>query len=120
MAGEIKVTVAIDVVKSGVPELHIGVALKPRDMAGTHVSHHVQDFTTTPALIDWDSITNAGLVWMRNLDNTNSVYFRYGSGGTDMIDLKPGDVQLVRFKDKGTYGVASAGTPKVEMGLVEA
>jgi len=89
--------------------------------SGDHFVSGVMDTSTTPAAIPMGSVATAGWCRMKNLDATNDITIRIGSGGADVVKLKANDPAMVfRLAANNPYATASAGTPKLDYMIVEA
>ena len=92
------------------------------DVAGGNYLDNVQNvgFAAEEALLLAD-ITVGGYVWLRNLDATNFISVRQGTGTTNMIQLKPGDFALFRLSPDTTapYVIADTGACELEVLLID-
>lgn len=72
--------------------------------------------TTSEVAIPLGSVTTLGWCAFRNLDPTNFIEIRVGTGGTKILKLKPGEQQVFRFGSGVTapYAIADTGTCDME------
>lgn len=110
MANELSVTIKFSFSKGG-------VKLQPDDftdditVAGDNALHHVQNIGITEEAITLGDVVAGGYWLVRNLDATNFVELRSGTGaGNDILKLKPGEAQLIRFGTDVTAPFAIADT----------
>ena len=88
------------------------------DMAGTHITHNVQDVGTgsPEALAEGADLGTAGVYYIKNLDTAN--YVSLGLSGQYSIKLKPGEICLFRSAAP-IFALANTGACKVEYMVLE-
>lgn len=91
------------------------------DVAGDNPLCNIQDVGTSEEALLIGDITVGGYLYARNLDATNFVEIRPGTGDADLIQLKPGDVCLFRLTPTATapFVIADTGACRLEYMLLD-
>ena len=115
MANEVTLSVSLNYVR-GKTNITVEESNLNVDVTGDLLVHHVQNvgFASEEAL-DLGGVTAGGYMFARNLDATNFVSIRSGTGATNVIKLKPGEVALFRLSDAATAPFAIADTAAVDL-----
>ena len=118
MANEIKVSASLSMQKG---EVEVSMALGPLkvDMTGDDVIEFTQNVFTNATGISIGAASTAGWALIKNLDATNFITLRNGSGGADLIKLKPGEFCLFRLATQTPFGVADTATCKIHCIVIE-
>jgi hypothetical protein len=85
------------------------------DVTGTQWISHVQEIGTSEEAIELGEIATGGYFIAKNLDDTNFVEIRPGTGETDMVKLLPGESCLFRFSGDAAAPYAIADTAAVQL-----
>jgi hypothetical protein len=114
-ANEITVTLSLAYLKSNVSTsktLTAGVF----SQNGSPVKYvqNVQNVGTSEEALVIGDITTLGWVWFKNLDATNPVSIRQGTGGTNMVKLMPGECACFRFGVNAPYVIATGSAVELE------
>lgn len=120
MADEITITTSLTFAKGTVSESLSDTSLTV-DVSGTKYVKGVQNvgFASEEAL-DMGDITAPGYAYFRNLDATNFVEIRPGTGVVDLIKLLPGDVALLRLVATAPFVQADTAAVNLEYLIIEA
>jgi hypothetical protein len=80
-------------------------------VTGSSVVHNIQTvgFAAEEALVMGD-VGTPGYIFIRNLDATNYVSMRPGTGDDDLVELKPGEFALFRLARDATAPFVQADT----------
>lgn len=107
MANEITVGASLSYSKSGRSDSYTASGLT-FTLTGTKASQHIQNIgTSEEALLDGD-VGTPGWCLLKNLDSTNYVEIRPGSGLADLVRLNAGEIALLRFAADATpYAIAN-------------
>lgn len=87
-----------------------GVQTLQRDVAGANMLDHVQNIGTSEEAIVLGDITVGGYARFENLDATNYVELRQGTGASDFCRLLAGDIAIFRISPDMTAPFAIADT----------
>lgn len=92
MANELSISAALSFAKGNAIQSQ-SYATTTYDVTGTRYTSAVVTVTqAAPVAIPVGDVATPGYVLIRNLDTTNFVELRNGSGGADVIKLRPGAV----------------------------
>lgn len=118
MANEITLSIALSFLKGGrkAEMLSLGQLLT---MTGTDYVLGTQTIGTSAEAIAKNDIGTCGLIGIKNLDATNYVTIRDGSGGADVVKVKPGEVQVFRLATNSPYAIANSAPVEIEYLLIE-
>ena len=91
-------------------------------VSGSQMLKHRQSVGTSEEAITLGDISAGGYVMAINRDSTNFVKIRSGTGATDLIRLKAGEVALFRLDTGATapFAIADTAACEVEFFLIEA
>lgn len=91
-------------------------------VSGAKYHQGVQNIGTSEEQISFGDITNPGMCWLKNLDATNYVEIRSGTGAADLMKLAAGQVAVFMFAADCTapYALANTSSVNLEILLVEA
>ncbi len=114
MANEVTVGASLKFVKNGVTRLREFDAIQV-DVAGANVLEHVQSIGTSEEAITLGDITVGGYALFKNLDSTNYIEIRQGTGASDFCRLLAGDIALFRISPDMTAPYAIADTASCDL-----
>jgi hypothetical protein len=124
MADEATVTAGLAFNKAGVGAFWMGKASQKIDVAGSRCIVHTQVLSValTDEQLYFGELQTAGLAFFENLSVTPGEIIRLhiGDGGTDFMELFPGEAFPVRLASINVWAVAAAGTPSIRYGVIEA
>lgn len=122
MANELTITASMSFTKGNVAATARSVSALGVTVSGSRLMHHVQAVGTSEEAMVLGEVTSLGYCWMKNLDDTNFVTLKTGTGGTVVIKLKAGEVALFRFGSGITapYLIADTASCNLEYLLIEA
>lgn len=123
MANEASIVTMMTFAKGNVSSIARGSATAfTLDVSGAKYHAGVQNIGTSEEQIDFGDITNPGVCWLKNLDATNYVEIRSGTGAADLMKLKAGQVAVFQFAADCTapYALANTSSVNLEVLLVEA
>lgn len=114
MADELSVQGSLSFAKEGVTEpvgvsrsVGMSVPLTQFDVAGSNYVSNVLSVGTSATVIPLGSVSAPHWAFFQNLDATNYLSIRNGSGGADLIKLLPYEFALVPLPETAVpYGVA--------------
>jgi len=89
------------------------------DVSGDKVTRLIQEIGTAEEALDVGDVGTAGYIIMKNLDDTNFIEIRPGSGTADLIKLKAGEVAMFRLALNGPYAIADTAACDLEFLLIE-
>lgn len=118
MASEITISALLSFLKGG-RKAELGDVAFQVTMTGTDYVHATQSIATSATAISIGSITTCGWIAIRNKDATNYITIRAGSGGADVIKIKPGETQVFRLATNTPYAVANSAAVEIEYLLIE-
>ena len=75
--------------------------------AGNLFFDTIQAIGTSAEAIVTGDITSPGYIFMQNLDSTNYVTIRTGSGGADVIKMAAGDIAFFKLSGTTPFGIAN-------------
>jgi len=124
MAKEITISGSLSFFKTGVTNSAVGKAATAVqvDVAGNAYIEASMATSTSPAAIPLGGVTTPRWAQFQNMDATDNISIRDGSGGTNLITMKPGDPVATLPLAAGAvpYAVASANTPRLDYLIVQA
>ena len=89
-------------------------------MSGSRVVRAIQQIGTSAEALGVGEISSMGVLIIKNLDATNFVSVRNGSGGADLCKIKPGEQWEFRLPPAAVpYAVADTAACYVEYILTE-
>ncbi len=106
--------------KDGDSEFEDSVGNLGVDVTGKLIAAGVQAITTSEVALGLNGVTAGGMLWIRNLDDTNYVSIRSGTGATNLIRLKAGEFALFRLDAAATapFAIADTATVNVKYALL--
>ena len=116
MADELSLKgLTIDFAKSGSPSISITAGSLTIDVSGAQVMDNVQNIGTSEEAILLGDVAAGGYWFVQNLDSTNFVELRSGTGATDFIKLLAGEWAIFRTSADATapYAIADTGACNV-------
>lgn len=87
--------------------------------SGGHYQSGILTVTTSAIAIPLGSVTTAGYGYFKNLDDTNFIKIRAGSGGTDVVKIKPLESAVFRLASNSPYAIADTASCNLEYMIVE-
>lgn len=122
MASEIAVTLSLAVNKSGVTEAPEGMSFSGLTftMTGSALIKHTQLIGTSAEALDLGEVTAPHWAVFKNLDSTNFVRIRNGSGGADLLKLLAGEVACCPLYDSAVpYAIADTAAVRLRYLIVQ-
>lgn len=122
MANEIKLTAKITFDKGSVAGVERDETDKSFNVTGTRYNQGVQNVGTSEEAMALGDVPAAsiGYCHMKNLDATNFIEVRPGTGTADLLKLKPGESALFRITLSMTpWLIADTGACDVEILIIE-
>lgn len=89
-----------------------------RDVAGSSYVEIPQTVGITEEAIVKGDVTSGGYIYLENLDPTNFITIRQGTGTTGFIQLLPGDIALFRVSPLTSAPYAIADTAPCDLLVV--
>lgn len=101
--------------KSGSPSVSLTAGTLTIDVSGAQVMDNVQNIGTSEEAILLGDVAAGGYWFVQNLDATNFVELRSGTGATDFIKLLAGEWAIFRTSADATapYAIADTGACNV-------
>ena len=121
MANELSVSMSFTYEKGNVEEISRTVSAKLVTVSGNRIFHHIQaiGFAAEEALNLGELSSPFGWFWAKNLDDTNYVEIRFGTGASlDMVRLNAGEPCFFRLGSDITAPYAIANTASVDLEYV--
>lgn len=118
MANELNVSCSLKFSKSGNGDdkAYSGISI---DVSGSKTTKIRQTIGTSEEALDIGDIGTAGFIIGKNLDATNYVTIRPGTGETDLVKAGPGEPFLFRLAMSGPYAIADTAACDLEFLIVE-
>lgn len=88
-------------------------------VSGTEYTELIQEIGTSEEALTIGDIGTLGYVYIENLDATNFVEIRPGSGTADLIKIKAGEFAIFRAALNGPYAIADTAACRVKLVLIE-
>lgn len=119
MANELTISASMKFVKGNksVSNSKSGVQV---DIAGNNFLWQTQVIGTSAEAFNLGEIASPGYILIRNCDSTNFMKVRAGSGGADVVKIKPGKFALFELATATPYGIADTAPVEAEFTLIEA
>lgn len=117
VANEITLTASLSCYKPAVMSSAIGRSVTNLlfNMSGNLYTQDTMSVATSATVIPLGAVTAPHWAFFNNLDPTNFIKIRNGSGGADLIKLKPGECCFVPLLDTATpYAIADTGACLME------
>ena len=111
MANELVIsTLTINFDKSGSPSIEAVPAALSITVSGAQLMDNVQNIGTSEEAILLGDVATGGYWFVQNLDSTNFVELRSGTGATDFIRLNAGEWAIFRTSSDATapYAIADS------------
>lgn len=118
MANEITLSSMLSFLKGGRQD-EFGEFGQELTMNGTDYVRATQTIGTSAEALAIGDIGTCGLIAIKNKDATNYVTIRAGSGGTDLVKLKPGECFPFRLATNTPYAIANTAPVEIEYLLLE-
>lgn len=118
MANELQISCSLQYAKGNFAALNRTFSNLLRDVTGTNMVHNIQAVGTSEEALVIGDIGTPGYMICKNLDATNFVEIRPGTGTADAIKLKPGDVALFRCA-AAPWAIADTAGVELEYYIVE-
>lgn len=101
--------------KSGSPSVSLTAGTLTIDVSGAQVMDNVQNVGTVEEAILLGDVAAGGYWFVQNLDATNFVKLRSGTGATDFLRLNAGEWAIFRTSADATapYAIADTGACNV-------
>ena len=116
MASELTLSgLTIAFTKSNVPSVSLSPVSISITVTGNQIMDNVQSVGTTEEAILLGDVAAGGVCFFQNMDATNFVELRSGTGATDMIRLLAGEWCLFRLSPDATAPFAIADTAAVNL-----
>ncbi len=118
MSDEIKLSASIEVKKTTsatVLDASESVTNLLVDMAGDAIHRTVQSVATSEEALSLGDAGTGGYLFLRNLDATNYVSLRQGTGQANFVRLEAGEVAMFRMDTAATAPFAVANTAAVNL-----
>lgn len=111
MADEISLTLALTATVNGVDLATKALTAQGIDVAGLRFVHNIQQIGTSEEALKLGELATLGVTWMRNLDTTNFLEVRSGTGASnDFYKFLPGEAWCWRWGSDVTAPYAIADT----------
>lgn len=111
MANELSIsTLTISFAKSGSPSVSATPAALSITVSGAQIMDNVQNVGTTEEAVLLGDVASGGYWFVQNLDSTNFVELRSGTGATDFIRLNAGEWAIFRTSADASAPYAIADT----------
>lgn len=103
MADELTISgLRLSFVKANCPSIAVNAPTLTVDVAGTQVLDNVQSVGTSEEALVIADVAAGGYCYIQNMDATNFVSVRQGTGTTDLIKLLAGEFCLFRLHPSST------------------
>ena len=121
MANEITLSTRLKRVKNGRTAERGTLGLSV-DASGDQYQGGIQTIGTSEEALILGDVAAGGYCWIKNLDSTNFVSFRSGTGATDFMELLPGEEACFRLSRSATapYAIADTAAVDIEVLLFDA
>lgn len=119
MANELTITASLKFDKS-TKSAEAGKAGLQLDVAGGDYIAKTQSVGTSQEALVIGEISTPGYIFIRNLDATNYINVRNGSGGADVVKVRAGGVALFELCTATPFVIAYNAPVEIEYTLIEA
>ena len=119
MANEITVTASLSFTKGGITQTFAGLAAATFDFTGTEWIFIQANVAASEVALDYGSISTAGWFLFKNLDATNYVALRPGTGVADFAKVEAGEICLCRLAGTTVFTEANTAACDVQYLLLE-
>ena len=117
MANELTVSASLSFSKSGV-EASLSYGGLRFTVTGAKATRIVQAIGTSEEALDLGDVGTSGYILIKNLDSTNYVSIRPGTGTANCIKLKAGEIAMFRI-ETAPWAIANTAACNVEFLLIE-
>ena len=116
MANEITLKYSFSFTKNGQTlDATSGLQTLQVNVTGDNALQHIQSIGTSEEAITLGDITVGGYCFFKNLDATNFIEIRQGTGASDLIQLKAGEFAIFRISPDATAPYAIADTAACDL-----
>lgn len=122
MANELTLTASLAFAKGNVASTSRSASNATVTVSGTAYAAIVQNVGTSEEQLDFGAVATPGYALIKNLDATNYVEIRAGTGVADLIKIPAGKSCLFPFAADCTapYAIANSSACDIEMLLISA
>lgn len=119
MADEITATCGLRISNGG-PVFELQAIRQQLDMSGTECVHNIQSIGTTEEALALGDLASCGWAIFKNLDTTNFVSLRPGTGDDNFVKILPGEVSgPFRLATSTPYAIADTSSVRLEYIIAE-
>lgn len=118
MANEITISVSIAVSKNGLSE-DLAFTGNLVTLTGSNWMKNIQSVGTSEEAILLGDVGTPGFMIVKNLDATNFVSIRSGTGAANTVKIKAGEVALFRHSGSAPFAIADTGACRIQYLLLE-
>ena len=116
MANELSLSgLTVVFAKTGSPSVSFTAGTVTVTVSGTQIMDNVQSVGTSEEAILLGDVATGGYWLVQNLDTTNYVEIRSGTGATDLLRLNAGEIALFRTSSDSSAPFAIANTGAVNV-----
>ena len=121
MADEVSVIAVLTFAKSGVADVERRPGTLTFDVTGTKYHQSVASVATSEAALPLGGLAGDTRGWMyaKNLDDTNFITLRMGTGAADFVKLMPGEVFMGRLAADTPWAIADTLACELEYLIIE-
>lgn len=121
MANELTVSSSIRFQKGNAPAVRFEQTPTDLNVSGTQCVVHIQSIGTSEEALDIGDLGTLGWAYFHNLDATNFVSIRSGTGAANFLKLLPGErAGPMRLAASAPYAIADTGACELWYMIVEA
>jgi len=108
--------------KSGSPSVNFTAGTVNITVSGAQIADFVQNVGTSEEAISLGDVATGGVWFVQNLDSSNFVELRSGTGATDFIRLNAGEWAIFRTSADASapYAIANTGAVNVRFVMFDA
>lgn len=107
MANEITVSARLQAIKASGPDFDRGYGSLQFTLTGNKSVSAIQSIGTSAEALAIGEIGTCGWAIFENMDTTNYITIRAGSGAADVIKLKAGEIAVFRLASSTPYALAN-------------
>lgn len=115
MANELTLNTSLALNKGGATPSVAGTRNAQYTVAGFRYVRGLQSVGTSEEALGIGELASLGYAWFKNLDGTNFVTIKTGTGGVNMVKIKAGETAVFRFGSGVTAPFAIADTAAVKL-----
>lgn len=119
MANELTLAASLKFVKGG-KSVSFGKSGVQLDVAGSNYTLKTQTIGTSEEAISLGDVATPGYILIYNLDATNFVSVRSGTGAANLVKIPAGGMALFNCAASAPYAIADTASVSIEYLLVEA